>query len=380
MAALHVDGWSPDWTQLLAPRTPTHVDLPTYPFQRERYWLEGGVASAGVTGLGLEAADHPLLGAQTILADSGGVVLTGRLSLRTQPWLADHVIGGEVILPGTAFLELAVCAGDQVGCGLIGELVVQASLRLPAESTVRIQVLVGPPDDEGARSVSIYSQEHTGDVEWTPHATGVLLPASAQTEAVSDKGPWPPRDAQPVSLAQLPAQQAAGGLEYGTAFQGLAAVWRLGEDVLAEVRLPEKVAADAHRYGLHPAALDAAIQALPLAVDGADGGDPTAPVTLPFLWSGVSLFATGAATLRVRFSPDGADGYSALIAAVDGEPVASLERMVFRPVAELSAPAGPDLPLYRMDWTPMVSGAEPHVPVGEASVVDVGGLVGVLEG
>ncbi|OLF07338.1 hypothetical protein BLA60_27590 [Actinophytocola xinjiangensis] len=360
-AELHVRGFSPKWTELLPGRR--RVDLPAYPFQRRRYWWDATNAD------GADGTGHPLLGAAVPLADADGTVFTSRLSVATHPWLADHTVGGRVWLPGTAFVELAGRAGDHVGCGHLTELTVVAPLELPDRGAVRLQVAVGAPDDHGARSVAIFSSadngERTGERtgEWTRHATGVL--------ATSQPGPrhgfaaqWPPPGAQPVPLDGLHADLAAAGLAYGPTFQGLHAAWRRGDEVFAEVRLAEPAQGDAERFGLHPAALDAAVRAFGLTAT--ISGEQT---RLPFTWSGVTLHAVGAAVLRARIVSTGPDTASIDLADAAGNAVATVESLAFRAISATTAAQRHDAPL-RVDW---VAPTTALVPVDPTSVVVVGG-------
>src|SRR5580658_4526106 len=178
LAGLHVRGVGVDWAAVLG--RGRRVDLPTYAFQHDRYWPAAPQVRAGdVAAAGLGVAGHPLLGAMVTLAGGGGLVLTGRLSVAAQPWLADHVVGGVVLLPGTAFVELAICAGDAAGCGRVGELIVEAPLALPARGGVRVQVLVAEPDEAGRRELAVYSRAGDGGGAelWVRHASGLLAPA-----------------------------------------------------------------------------------------------------------------------------------------------------------------------------------------------------------
>ncbi|MBI0299888.1 SDR family NAD(P)-dependent oxidoreductase, partial [Streptomyces sp. PRKS01-29] len=356
LAEAYVGGVSVDWAGVFAGTGAQRVELPTYAFQRTRFWLESeAVETAGdVASVGLGSAGHPLLGAAVPLPDSDGFLLTGRLSLRTHPWLADHAVLGRVILPGTAFVELASRAGDAVGCDRLEELTLEAPLVLPDEGAVQVQLVVSGPQPDGQRAFSVYGRRDEGpDASWTCHAKGMLTLASAADRRTgsADLSVWPPAGAEAVETAGFYEQVAATGLAYGPVFQGLRAVWRRGEEIFAEVALPEESRAQAARFGLHPALLDTALHAW-LVCAAAEEGGKAEGIRLPFVWSGVSLYATGAASLRVRLARTGAEGMSVLVADAAGTPVATADALVTRPVSEaqLAASAGDGESLYRVEW------------------------------
>ncbi|MFC7326960.1 type I polyketide synthase, partial [Marinactinospora rubrisoli] len=352
LAELHVAGPGLD----LAPLFPgaRRVDLPTYPFQRRRHWPEPTAQAADVAAAGLDDPGHPLLGAAVALADGDGLLFTGRLSPRRHPWLADHAVNGTVLLPGTAFLDIAARAGAETGCDLVEELVLETPLPIPADAEPRLQVRVGAPDPSGRRPLELHARrEDDPGAPWTRHATGTLAPGAAAPPP--DLAPWPPTGAEPVDIDGLYDRFADGGIHYGPAFRGLRAVWRRGDEVFADVRLPDgprRTAAgteSAHGFDLHPALLDAALHALEPTGLVTDAGPGRVP--LPFSWSRVALHATGAAQLRVRLAPAGPDAIAVAVADATGAPVATAESLVVRPVAAdrlAAAPAGDAL--LRLDW------------------------------
>ncbi|WP_329093496.1 type I polyketide synthase [Streptosporangium sp. NBC_01469] len=340
-------GVTVDWPAMFAGSGARRVDLPTYSFQRRRYWLEGSVVSGDVGLLGLSAAGHPLLAAAVVLADSQGVVLTGRLSVETQPWLADHRVMGAVIFPGTGFVELAIQAGDEVGCGTLEGLTLESPLVLPDAGAVRLQIIVRTPDEAGLRAFSIHSRldDSDPDLPWTRHATGTVRPMEPAADLPSmESDVWPPPDATPVELDGAYESLAARGYDYGPAFRGLRAMWRRGDEVFAEVALPEDMSGTG--FGLHPALLDAAMH--PRLLNEATG------TRIPFEWHGVSLLATGAEALRVWIRPVGEDAMSVTVTDSSGAPVAGVSRLLARPVSadQLGRP-GRDV-LFEVDW-PLVS-------------------------
>ncbi|MYS47951.1 polyketide synthase, partial [Streptomyces sp. SID5998] len=240
-----------------------HVDLPTYPFQHQSYWLQVPESAGDLGTAGLDDAGHPLLGAVVRLPEDGGVLLTGRLSLASHPWLADHAVSGTVLVPGAALVELAVHAGQQVDAGVLDELVVETPLVLPATGAVRVQVTAGATDDLGRRAVAVHARGEDGEA-WTRHASGFLTTGVAGHGTGSaadgfDFGVWPPEGAEALSVADFYDLRFVAGYEYGPVFQGLRRVWRRGEELFADVVLGEEAAGDAGAFGLHPALLDAAL-------------------------------------------------------------------------------------------------------------------------
>ncbi|MFJ1709113.1 type I polyketide synthase [Kitasatospora sp. NPDC088346] len=335
-------------------------DLPTYAFEQEYYWprpLTGWLGDVASAGLG--PADHPLLGASLALADGDGEghLLTGRLGLDSHPWLADHAVGEIVLLPGTAFVELAVRAGDQAGCDCLDELTLEAPLILPARGGVQMQLWVGAPDVDGRRSIAFYSraEDASADEPWTRHASGRLSTGTVPA-AGFDLAVWPPVGATAVPVDELYQGFAVAGFGYGPLFQGLRAAWRREGELFAEVELPEDGRDQAARYGLHPALLDGALHAIGLGGVLAEGGQ----TRLPFAWGGVSLHASGATELRVRITPQGADTVALAVADGAGAPVATVEQLVLRPVAVDRLAAGRTPfhdSLFRLEWTALPLGA-----------------------
>ncbi|WP_143079279.1 SDR family NAD(P)-dependent oxidoreductase, partial [Streptomyces monashensis] len=390
MAELFVRGVPVDWTGVLpAGSASAHVDLPTYAFDHQHYWLHTAPTATDATSLGQSAVDHPLLGAMVELPHSDGLLFTSRLSLKSHPWLTDHALGGVVVLPGTGLVELAVRAGDEAGCTVLEELVIEAPLVVPERGGVRVQVAVSGPSGNGSRTVEIYSrrEDAPGDgPAWTRHATGTLSDRAANRDSDFDFAAWPPPGAEPVEIGSFYTGLVEQGYEYGPAFQGVRTVWRRGEELFAEVALTEEQRKDAVKFGIHPALLDAALHAHALSGATTDGG----AVRQPLDWNGLVLHAAGASALRVRLLPGGSDALSLEAADEAGGPVVSARTVVMRALSagQLSSPGDPVATdsLFRVDWAelPPAQGAVPApswAPVVSAEDVaalsDAGGVPAV---
>ena len=326
---------------------------------------------------GQASVDHPLLRAAVGSADGEGWLSTGRLALETHPWLADHAVMGSVLLPGTAFLELALHAGDQLGSPVVEELILEAPLVLSEQSAVQLQVSVGELDEGGRRPIGIYSRlQPPGDElqserrEWTRHASGLLVSdhAAVGERALRERtsalvgGAWPPEGSEAVEIDGMYDRMAGLGLDYGPVFQGLRAAWSRDDEIFAEVVLPAQEHEQAALFGVHPALLDAALQIMGLSPGGGAAGEPhgegrrlqNGRVPLPFSFGDVQLHASGSSSLRVSLSLSGEYASSLVMADEAGGLVASVGSLVLREVSaeQLGSARGKHRDsLFRIDWT-----------------------------
>ncbi|OEV02813.1 type I polyketide synthase [Streptomyces oceani] len=349
LARLHVTGVQVDWAAYLTAVGADGglVDLPTYPFERQRYWAaaeapRGADASAG----GLTVVEHPFLASMAELAVDDRIVFTGGVSPVVEPWLSDHRVLGHAVIPGTAYVEMAWQAAGAAELGRIDELTLHESLPTGAGAPdVRLQVTVGTPDDSGRRSLDIHSRG-AGERSWTRHASGVLGVEPCVPEAAE-----PRTDAEPAMPEDFYPNLVKRGYEYGRAFQGLQRLWREGDTVHGDVRLADDVphAGPSSGFALHPVLFDAALHPLLELFGQAD--DP-GRVLLPYSWSGVTFHGGPAGTdVRVSATRIGINEASLSITATDGTPVLSVTSLAFLPASagQLTRQSTEDS-LFLLDW------------------------------
>jgi acyl transferase domain-containing protein/acyl carrier protein len=394
LAQAFVDGVGVDWGAFFGERGAARVELPTYAFQRRRYWLSGGAGVTDASGLGQVSAEHPLLGAVLRLAGGeDGWLFTGRVSIESHPWLADHAVMGQVLMPGTGFVELALAAGQHVGAETIAELTLQAPLLLAPGDIAQVQLTVAEPDPEtGHREINIYSrlqasaEAQSTSEDWTLHATGTLQPAEGMGDPepgeLATAGEWPPAGARELDSELFYERLADAGYNYGPAFQGLRRAFATEDELFAEVAMGEERASDAHGYCVHPALSDSALHAAILATMS---GEQSSAVGVPFAFSGVRLFGRGASALRVRLRADAENTEGALrLSATDerGDPVLSIRSLRARAIDEsqLSAARSPSQDaLYALEWVELTpaspNGSRPRMAL--LGSVPAGGGVGV---
>ncbi|ASQ99548.1 type I polyketide synthase [Streptomyces sp. 11-1-2] len=351
VSAVFAAGAAVDFSPLWADRAPVFVDLPTYAFQRERYWLTDAGHGGDMSAVGLTGAGHGLLGAVLEVAETGGAMLTGSLSIDSHPWLVDHAVLGSVMFPGAGFVEMVLRAADETGCGRVEELTLHTPLVFDGHERVDVQVAVGG-DREGRREVTVHSRAAGTTTGWVLHATATVArePAAGGPRWEA----WPPAGAVEADLGDFYAALAEDGLVYGPVFQGVRRVWLDGDVRYAEIALPE--AASPEDFVLHPVLLDSALQVM------AHGSLAEGRTFLPFTWSDISVSASGARALRVRMEPRGTDSVSVLAADSANVPVLTIGEVVTRMVSggrPVSTHRGRTAKLLRVDWTQTPAATSP---------------------
>ncbi|WP_194910773.1 type I polyketide synthase [Catenulispora rubra] len=347
-----VRGAAVDWHALLGSADRhRHVEPPAYAFDRQRFWLASTEGTESTDHASTTAPRHPLFDSIVAVAQDDRILLSGRLSLPASPWLAEHTIGGVVLLPATGFAELALQAADAAGAEWIEELTLHTPLAPRETGAMDVQVTVGAADASDRRSLSVHSRPSDDPgAEWTANASGQLGTGDRAPAAEAVLAAWPPADAVPVDLEDLYPRLADTGYEYGPLFQGLQAAWRTEDGFCAEVRLPAGAVPHAGAFALHPALFDAVLHILVL---DAMSAAPDAGLLLPFSWSGLDVAVTGAESLRVRLTGRSDSAVTLDLFDSAGRRVGGVESLALRRVPADRALGGSAASgLYDFTWSP----------------------------
>ncbi|MFK4099095.1 SDR family NAD(P)-dependent oxidoreductase [Streptomyces sp. NPDC019531] len=383
-AEAYVQGHAVDWNALGlggAFGRAVPAELPTYPFQRERFWLTEEQATATVTvtapaaAVGhrtgtVESGSHPWLSGVVETA-VGSVLLSGRLSLRSHPWLMDHRVGDTALLPGTAFMELLLSAGRELGCAGVDEMVLSDPLFIPMDGAgVDIQVSVDRADTQGARPVVVFSRPEGAD-SWQRHAEG-LLTSPAHPGAPAAPADTPGGTATELRPGDMYERLRAMGYGYGEAFQGVREAEHRGEWVRSRIALPPAALVNHRGFAVHPALTDAALHAA--VACGILGDTGAGQVAVPFVFNGVRTNAHTAVdevyALARRVDPA---TISLVLTDGAGAPLLSVERMVVRGLQHLPGADLDSAALYETRWEPVTA-----VTTADRRLCVVGGDEGSL--
>ncbi|MEV6238350.1 amino acid adenylation domain-containing protein [Lentzea sp. NPDC051838] len=322
----HVQGHEIDWARLLP--AAGRVDLPTYRFERQRFWLSAAEQPAAVARRSAPAR-HPWLGSAVALPGDA-MLLSGELSLRSHPWLMDHRVNGAIFLPGTAFVEMLLHAGAHAGYAAIEEFVLNDPLVVPLDGApVEVQVAV-----TADHTATIHSRTSGGD--WVKHGEAVLTVSSGVSTAAPSGG-------RPVAPDEMYTALAGAGYGYGEAFQAVRGVHDGGDVVTSDVRLSDAALVNHGGFTVHPALVDAALHA---ALGCGLFGDVRKGLVVPFLFAGVRVGRDevgDACTVVARRA--GEDEISLALLDSTGAVLLSIDRVVVRRLR------GPSARLHWLDWS-----------------------------
>ena len=360
LAELHCRGCAIDWNTYWGDYRGAHLDLPTYAFDRQRYWpSQRSREPADVESTGLSAVEHPFLAAWTSTSDTEFLVL-GAVSSKTAAWLRDHRVFEEVVYPGVGLLDLALAALSRVSRSpvlSIDELIIGAPLLIGDEGTA-IQVRV--TSTERGHELVVRSHSALADEgDWIEHASAVAVErASSERDEPSAPEQWPPADAIAISPEQVDEvhEALAGvGLDFGPAFRGLQRVWRSPTgDMFADIGVADELADE--RFIIHPALFDAALRLAFVAL--ASEGEP-ARMLMPFAFGDVQVFAAGAKRIRVRAMFErrqATEGIGLIAWDPTGQLVARIGMVDARPSRSSALEGGAgSRHLYALRWFPVPS-------------------------
>ena len=253
LAAAYVGGHQPDFASLH--RQPNRrLELPTYPFQRRRFWPRtSGIASSGFQG----AAVSGILGSAKDLA-SGDIVYTSRLSVKSQPWLSDHVIYGTVVVPGATYAAMALAA---VGApARVKDVFFYEPIILPEKSSREVQLTLHPLEDGTGSTFKVHSRPYgVRDAEWSLNADGTVV-TGVDDEPVSETAD--PVDTAIERLNRMRPQElfetfADMELTWGPTWSGsLKSLW-LGEgEAIGDIVVGEELAEQLGTEPMHPVLMD----------------------------------------------------------------------------------------------------------------------------
>ncbi|TCK30833.1 acyl transferase domain-containing protein [Ancylobacter aquaticus] len=326
LAAL-VNGAAVDAEAMFGPALPpARIQLPKTPWHRQS--IRPPRSSEAIDLIGGAGPDHPLLGTRLL---AGGSEWRGMLDIEARPFLADHKVGGHVVLPATMLAEMVLAAGrETLGTGRLRleDFAILTALRLSPGESVETRVALEP-----AGGITVSSRAR-GSQEWSLHAQGRVLADTGFRPAATAR-PVLPEGGTSLDADALYAAAARLGLDYGPAFRLVRTARRVGADIDLTFDPPQETP---HRmqqaYVLAPTLADAALHGLVLAAEGlaAPSGTTFLPVRFAALTVRDSALPVRAALAIRRASPRGLALDVALLDAA-GDEIAHIEGVELRAVA-----------------------------------------------
>ncbi len=352
LGALFVQGADIDWAAFYRDRGLRKLELPTYPFERKRYWFPDSARKARSGTQSLRTLVDTMVRSPLVRE----TILTTDVSIATQPYLEDHRVFGDVVVPGACYLGMILSGADLLGHAScrIEDIVFQAPLVIP-EKEARTMQAVLTPDEIGGGGVpamfQIISVEPNGAADQaTTHVTGRVTGAMSDVPADIPLARIQARSTRTMEPGEFTAWASSRGIEFGPAFRWMDEVWLGKGESLARLRLPESVAGTEGGFWLHPGLLDACFQVAGTTLSDDDASEAMVPFAIrsvsaahvgegPVWWCHATL--VGDFKWNIRLS----DASGRVVVGIDGFELRKAPRQTFlrRRMADW---------LYRLEWQP----------------------------
>ena len=363
LAGLYTAGMEIDWASFDRDYPRRRVPLPTYPFQRERFWLNLAV-KPGRASRAREQSVHTLLDRRLRSPLINGTLYESEFSVSDPAYLTDHRFFGTPLFPATGYLEMALAAAvDAFGASSLAleEVSIQEALVLPEDKTTTVQVAISPLAG-GQADFQIFSLEENAGDAWKLHTSGkIRLDTGGEQEQRLNLDEIRSRCTQAVDPAAYYQQITELGAEYGPTFRGVVELWRGDGEALGRLLLPEQVRTSAGDYFIHPALLDAAMQILGAAFPQGDDEQASSNVYVPVGFEQYRLFQPGQEGAWAQAVLRGAlpgDAFTADLVLLNesGEPVSRISGLQIRKVRRADiwrmVQRRFDEWLYAVEWQP----------------------------
>jgi acyl transferase domain-containing protein/acyl carrier protein len=359
LSYIYRDGAHIDWHGFDQPYVRQRLILPTYPFQRQRWWVEiehkKGFPKRTT---GLSASVHPLLGQRLNLAQTQEVRFESKISQDSPSFLAHHRLFDTAVVPVTAYLEIALAAGAWLFKSdslVLEEIIIQQALILPQDKEQTIQVIL-TPYKTWQYSFKIYSLQKANDEEessWVLHASGRIHQEDSSRHRV-DSSMFKAENALSIKKHYEVCRER--GIDFGPSFQALEHLWQQPDQALGKIRLPCALAHEASVFQIHPVLLDAGLQVLAAIGTDHDEGQLHLPVAIERLsfyrrpeqqqemWSRAWLRSKSQMTFTVDLS----------LFASDGQKIADIQGLQLKKATHeallCSKETSVDNWLYKVGW------------------------------
>ncbi|NEP88097.1 MAG: SDR family NAD(P)-dependent oxidoreductase [Okeania sp. SIO2C2] len=356
LGRLYVKGAKIDWLGWEKDYSRQKVELPTYPFQRERYWIETKNNSWAKQQLSTGKNQHPLLGEKLNCAGEQKI-FTSLIGENAPEYLSNHRVFKEAIFPTTGYLEIGIAAGNEQWERseiVIEDLIISSGWILPAGELINGQTIVTPTDSQSYK-FQIFSQEKQ---EWKLHATGKITKEANSTPSPKiDLEKYRSECNQVIEVKEHYQKCSKVGIEYGKSFQGMEKLWSNSNQALGYIKLPEELITQMGEYNFHPALLDAALQVIFQAVPGKESEPTYLPVGIEkfkvYKKPGVSLYAHASVTPPKVKRPESLTA-SVTIVSASGEIIAKVKGLQLKRATKQSLLATETESikdwLYEVEW------------------------------